>query len=138
MWLLMADKTGLSAKGLCDVCEFGSYQTAWIWLHKLRSVMIRKGRECLQGRVEIDEAYIGGKQEGPAGRGAEGKTLVLVAVEGKKGKKLGRVRFRCLETITQEAAESFINLISAVEKTRLAIVTPLSELVGRYFRVLVG
>jgi transposase-like protein len=108
MWLLMAHKTGLSAKGLCDVCEFGSYQTAWIWLHKLRSVMIRKGRERLQGRVEIDEAYIGGKKEGPAGRGAEGKTLVLVAVEGKKGEKLGRVRFRCIETITQEAAESFI------------------------------
>lgn len=108
MWLMMAHKTGLSAQGLCDVYEFGSYQTAWVWLHKLRSVMIRQGRERLQGRVEVDEAYIGGKREGPAGRGAEGKTLVLVAVEGGSGKKLGRVRLRCIETITQEAAESFI------------------------------
>jgi hypothetical protein len=55
MWLMMAHKTGLSAKGLCDVYEFGSYQTAWGWLHKLRSVMIRTGRERLHGRVEIDE-----------------------------------------------------------------------------------
>jgi len=108
MWLMMAHKTGLSARGLCDVYEFGSYQTAWAWLHKLRSVMIRQGRERLQGRVEVDEAYIGGKREGPAGRGAEGKTLVLVAVEGELGQKLGRVRFRCIQTITQEAAESFI------------------------------
>ncbi len=108
MWLMMAHKTGLSARGLCDVYEFGSYQTAWAWLHKLRSVMIRQGRERLQGRVEVDEAYIGGKREGPAGRGAEGKTLVLVAVEGERGQKLGRVRFRCIQTITQEAAESFI------------------------------
>lgn len=109
MWLMMAHKTGLSAQGLCDVYEFGSYQTAWAWLHKLRSVMIRQGRERLQGRVEVDEAYIGGKREGPAGRGAEGKTMVLVAVEGNSGQKLGRVRFRCIQTITQEAAESFIS-----------------------------
>lgn len=88
--------------------EFGSYQTAWAWLHKLRGVMIRQGRERLQGRVEVDEAYVGGKRKGPAGRGAEGKTLVLIAVEGESGKKLGRVRLRCIETITRQAAESFI------------------------------
>ena len=70
--------------------------------------MIRQGRERLLGRVEVDEAYMGGKREGPAGRGAEGKTLVLIAVEGESGHKLGRVRLRCIETITKEAAESFI------------------------------
>ena len=31
-----------------------------------------------------------------------------------------------------------IILNSAVEKTRMAIITPLLELAGRYFRVLVG
>jgi transposase-like protein len=108
MWLMMAHKTGLSAQGLCDVYEFGSYQTAWAWLHKLRSVMIRQGRERLFGRVEVDEAYIGGKREGPVGRGSEGKTLVLIAVEGESGHKLGRVRLQCIERINQEAAESFI------------------------------
>jgi transposase-like protein len=108
MWLMMAHKTGLSAQGLCDVYEFGSYQTAWAWLHKLRSVMIRQGRERLHGRVEVDEAYIGGIRKGARGRGAEGKNLVMVAVEGASGQKLGRVRLRCIETITQQAAESFI------------------------------
>jgi transposase-like protein len=108
MWLMMAHKTGLSAKGLCDVYEFGSYQTAWGWLHKLRSVMIRTGRERLHGRVEIDEAYVGGKKTGPRGRGAEGKTLVIVAVEGVDREKLGRVRFRCIPAITLECAEAFV------------------------------
>ncbi len=32
MWLMMAQKTGLSAKNLCDTYGFGSYQTAWGWL----------------------------------------------------------------------------------------------------------
>ena len=108
IWMMMAQKTGLSAKNLCDPCGFGSYQTAWGWLQQLRSVMIRTGRERLAGRGEVDEAYVGGQKAGARGRGAEGKTAVLVAVEGEPKKKLGRVRFRCVETIDRESGELFI------------------------------
>lgn len=107
MWLMMAQKTGLSARNLCDTYGFGSYQTAWGWLQKLRSVMIRSGRERLSGRVEVDETYIGGQKAGTRGRGAAGKTLVLVAVEGD-ATKLGRVRFRRVKTIDAETAEPFV------------------------------
>jgi hypothetical protein len=55
--------------------------TAWSWLQKLRSCTIRKDREKLSGRVEVDEFSIGGKKSGKHGRGAEGKTIVLVAIE---------------------------------------------------------
>jgi len=108
MWLMMAQKTGLSSKNLCDTYEFGGYQTAWGWLHKLRSVMIRAGRERLHGRIEVDEAYVGGQKEGARGRGAEGKTLVLVAVEGGDREKLGRVRFRCVSAINGDTVDSFV------------------------------
>ena len=70
--------------------------------------MIRSGRERLVGRVEVDEAYVGGQKEGTRGRGAEGKTLVLVAVEGDAKRKLGRVRFRCVEAIDRTTVESFV------------------------------
>ena len=108
MWLMMAQKTGLSARNLCDTYGFGSYQTAWGWLQKLRSVMIRSGRERLSGRVEVDETYIGGHKEGARGRGAAGKTLVLVAVEGDST-KLGRVRFRCIPTADADNIEPFVS-----------------------------
>jgi transposase-like protein len=108
MWLMMAQKTGLSARNLCDTYGFGSYQTAWGWLQKLRCVMIRRGRERLVGRVEVDEAYVGGQREGKRGRGAEGKTLILVAVEGEAKKQLGRVRFRCIEALDRKTAELFV------------------------------
>lgn len=108
MWLMMAQKTGLSAKNLCDTYGFGSYQTAWGWLQKFRSVMIRSGRERLVGRVEVDEAYVGGQKEGTRGRGAEGKTLILVAVEGDAKRKLGRVRFRCVDAIDRDTVELFV------------------------------
>ena len=108
MWLMMAQKTGLSARNLCDTYGFGSYQTAWGWLQKFRSVMIRNGRERLVGRVEVDETYVGGKKAGTRGRGAEGKILVLVAVEGDAKKRLGRVRFRCVEAINGDTVELFV------------------------------
>ena len=107
MWLMMAQKTGLSARNLCDMYGFGSYQTAWGWLQKLRSVMVRSGRDRLSGRVEVDETYIGGQKEGARGRGAEGKTLVMVAVEGDAS-KLGRVRFQCVESADAKTAIPFV------------------------------
>ena len=108
MWLMMAQKTGVSARNLCDTYGFGSYQTAWGWLQKLRSVMVRSGRDRLSGRVEVDETYVGGQKEGARGRGAEGKTLVMVAVEGEAS-KLGRVRFRCVESANAKTAVSFVS-----------------------------
>lgn len=109
MWLLMSQKTGMSAQNFHDAFGFGSYQTSWGWLQKLRSVMIRAGREKLSGRVEVDETYIGGQKEGKRGRGAECKTLVIVAIEGESGKKLGRVRFKIINRATAAEIKPFIS-----------------------------
>ncbi len=35
MWWVVAQKTGASAHNLADLIGFGSYETAWSWLHKL-------------------------------------------------------------------------------------------------------
>lgn len=108
MWLMMAQKTGMSARNLCDTFGFGSYQTAWAWLGKLRSVMVRSGRDRLTGRVEVDEAFVGGQKEGTRGRGADGKSLILIAVEGETKAKLGRVRFRRVPKIDRNTVETFV------------------------------
>jgi transposase-like protein len=112
MWWVVAQKTGVSAQNLTDFMGFGSYETAWLWLHKLRRAMVRAGREKLSGTVEVDEIYIGGNETGrdKCGRGAEDKLLVVVAVECI-GKQIGRVRFRI---ISEASAE---NLIPFIEDT---------------------
>ena len=52
---------GVSALNLKRTLEIGSYQTAWTMLHRLRSVLVRAGRDRLAGIVEVDETYIGGR-----------------------------------------------------------------------------
>ena len=44
--------------------------------------MVHPGRDSLYGAVEIDETYIGGQKAGKRGRGATGKSLVLIATQG--------------------------------------------------------
>ena len=91
IWYVTNQKHGVSALGLQRFLGLGSYHTAWVWLHKLRRAMVRPGRDRLHGLVEIDETYVGGEHSGKRGRGAQGKELVVIAVEDK-GEALGRIR----------------------------------------------
>ena len=105
MWHICLQKNGYSALSLHRSLGF-SYPTAWLCLHKLRKAMERPGRELLSGDVEVDEAYVGGKREGRAGRGAFGKRIVLVAVERRKTAQghlvIGRARLKVIPNVTME------------------------------------
>ena len=92
MWHITNQKFGGSALGLQRVLGFGSYQTAWAWLHKMRGAMIRSGRERLSGLVEVDETYVGVLEEGAHGRHTEKKAIVVIAVEIHVPMEFGRVR----------------------------------------------
>ena len=67
IWFLTSQKNGISAQGLQRVLGFGSYETAWAWMHKLRRAMVRPDRELLTGVVEVDETFIGGFNAGSGG-----------------------------------------------------------------------
>lgn len=115
MWFVTSQKDGASALGLKRVLGLGSYQTAWAWLHKLRRAMVRPNRDRLRGRVEVDETYVGGHaQGGPGGRGAEGKEIVLIAVEIHLPKGFGRVRMRRVWDVAAARLVPFI--CDAVER----------------------
>ncbi len=112
IWHVVSQKHGVSALGLQRVLGLRSYETAWTWMHKLRCAMVRPGRERLSGMAEVDETYYGGEKPGKRGRGAEGKALIMIAVE-VNGKRMGRIRLkrvadasaRSLEPAVQGAVE---------------------------------
>lgn len=91
IWQVVSQKHGISGLGLQRVLGFSRYETAWNMLHRLRRAMVRPGRDPLTGPVQVDETYVGGPRPGKRGRGAAGKTLVLVAVEDRDGRP-GRIR----------------------------------------------
>jgi transposase-like protein len=107
MWWVTSQKTGASAVGLQQVLGLGSYETAWTWLHKLRRAMVRPGRDRLTGRVEVDEAFIGGVEEGVRGRQTEKKALIAVAAE-ENGEGIGRIRMRRIPDATADSLQAFI------------------------------
>lgn len=81
-WAFTTAKDGLSAVAAMRAADIGSYQTAWALLHRLRSVLVRLGRERLSGVVEVDETFIGGEEPGLRGGRQRGKkVLVGVAVQ---------------------------------------------------------
>ena len=107
MWYVTSQKHGVSALGLQRVLGLGSYQTAWTWLHKLRRVMVRPGRDRLNGEVEVDETYVGGVEANVAGRQTIKKSIVAIAVE-IRGRGSGRVRMRRVEDVSGESLLPFV------------------------------
>jgi len=104
---MVAQKNGVSAAGLQRVLGLGSYRTAWTWLHKFRRLMVFPNRDKLSGKIEIDETLVGGKRAGKRGRGAEGKSLVVIAIE-ILDKGTGRVRMSLIPDASKKSLGKFI------------------------------
>lgn len=95
LWSVISQKNGISALGLSRSLGI-SEKTGWKLLGKIRTAMVRTGRERLSGLVEVDEVFLGGVKPGKRGRGALGKILVLVAVEDKGKTGIGRIRIEII------------------------------------------
>jgi transposase-like protein len=106
-WWVTTQKNGVSAMGLQRVLGLKSYKTAWSMLHKLRRAMVRPGRDRLQGRVEVDEAFVGGEEQGAHGRQTETKALIAVAVE-EDGRGIGRIRLRRIPDASAGSLTPFV------------------------------
>jgi transposase-like protein len=112
IYLVTSSKGGISAMELKRQMGFGSYQTAWSWLHKIRKAMVRPERTPLSARVEADETYLGGPRPGKPGRGAAGKVKVAGAVEtGRgqpRGRRLGRLRLAVVPDASASSLGGFL------------------------------
>jgi transposase-like protein len=116
--LLCSSKKGISALQLQRQLGLGSYRTAWHLAHRIRHAMTPapSGPPALDGVVEIDETYVGGKPRKEKGKRAKcgrgTKKVPVVALIQRDGgmralpvervtiKNLGRV---IRETVKKEA-----------------------------------
>ena len=121
----------VNAKKSVSSCQLArdldmNQKSAWYMQQRIRAAMLTEEGELLQGIVEADETYVGGKprrsnnrdddsNNGTKGRGTK-RTPVAGAVE-----RGGRVVARVVENAGQKALEGF--LASCVEKAGSLIVT---------------
>ena len=83
-------------------------QTAWLVKHKLMRAMGAReaAKPKLSGRVEVDDAYLGGERSGgKRGRGAAGKTPVVAAVETTPERRPKRLRLTVVRGFRKKEAE---------------------------------
>ena len=95
IYLLCSSKKGMSTHQLHRNLGI-TYKSAWFMAHRIRYAMTQPPLvDKLQGIVEADETYIGGKAHGKRGRGAGNKVPVFALVE-----RVGRVRTFKTERVT--------------------------------------
>jgi transposase-like protein len=82
--------------------------TAWLLKHKLMRAMAAReaAKPKLSGRVEIDDAYLGGERPGgKRGRGAAGKTPIVAAVETTAERKPRRLKLAVVKGFRKKEVE---------------------------------
>src|ERR1019366_3212669 len=78
-YLICESRKGFSANEMKRILG-GSYKTAWYLCHRIRRAMKQFDAPMLDGTVEMDETYIGGKQRDSwrkAGFGDSNKQIVV-------------------------------------------------------------
>ena len=114
VWMIANAKNGISS---CEIARaLGITQkTAWFMLHRIRLAMQTGTFEKLNGTVEADETYIGGKAEnmhkwdrqmqGVQGRGTVGKAIVFGLLERNAGEKSSRVKTKVVKNIKKRTLQ---------------------------------
>ena len=114
MYLITQTKQGISSIELGR--RLGTTQTtAWKIKTKLAEVMrMANDATPLDGRIEMDDAYLGGERSGgKTGRGSPGKRPIVVAVQTSDGKTPTRLKVRRIARFKRKRVKSLAKRIIA-------------------------
>jgi len=107
LYFIGSDKGSISALRLSKLIEV-NWRTARLILTKVRIAMgHRDSLYRLSGTIELDDAFVGGKHKGKRGRGAQGKTAVLIACENRQ-KKAGFIAMKAVKAVNFKNVDDFV------------------------------
>jgi Transposase zinc-ribbon domain len=81
--LMLVSKKGMSALQIMRYMGFGSYKTAWLMCHKIRTALV-EDIEQLGGIVEVDETFVGGKMSNRHKDKRGGKAAAVQSVRARQ------------------------------------------------------
>jgi transposase-like protein len=86
--LLCEAKKGMSALQLKRTIwgqHKGSYKTAWYLCHRIRAAMKEAEQPMLDGTVEMDETYVGGKKKGWGQKAGKAAKEIVIGIRQRNG-----------------------------------------------------
>jgi transposase-like protein len=86
--LLCEARKGMSANQLKRTIwgqHKGSYKTAWYLCHRIRAAMKQVDQPMLDGTVEMDETYVGGKARGKNWKRLDNNKEVVIGIRQRNG-----------------------------------------------------
>ena len=103
VYLMVESKKGISANQLKRMLNV-HYRTAWYLCHRIREALGKVKESKLEGTVEVDETWIGGKRKGVGSGNREGKTAVIGAVQ-----RGGEIRLDIISDRGRKTLHKFIH-----------------------------
>lgn len=106
IYWISSDKGGISALRLSKLIGC-TWRTAYRILKILRKAMgERDSKYKLFGVIELDDAFVGGKKTGKRGRGADGKTSVIIACE-TTSQRPRFIAMQAVDSVNKKTIEQF-------------------------------
>jgi transposase-like protein len=102
--LLCEAKKGMSACQIQRTLGIGSYKTAWYLCHRIRAAMAEVDKPMLDGKIEVDETYIGGRGVGITKRGRGTKKRPVIGIRQRNGE----LRLFHAKNVTARSIEKFM------------------------------
>lgn len=84
VYLLCESKKGMSANQLKRTLGI-SYKTAWYLCHRIRAAMKEVNPEPLDGVIEMDETYVGGRKRGKQYQGRRDHKSCVIGIKQRGG-----------------------------------------------------
>jgi len=86
--LICEAKKGMSACQIQRTLGLGSYKTAWYLCHRIRAAMVQVDKPMLDGKLEMDETYVGGEAKGGKAKGLTGRGTdkeIVIGIRQRNG-----------------------------------------------------
>jgi len=103
VYLMVESKKGISANQMKRTLNV-SYKTAWYLCHRIRNAMMTEAGKQLNGIVEVDETWVGGKRK-DVGHGYKGNKVIAVGAVQRDGD----IVLQAIEHADRETLHNFIH-----------------------------
>jgi len=102
--LLCEARKGMSANQIKRTLGI-SYKTAWYLCHRIRAAMVESQQTKLNGIVEMDETYLGGRKKGITMSDAKAAKQIVLGIRQRGGE----LRFFQAKDVTSRTLKQFID-----------------------------